>query len=129
MLTLVKKIDSANGYVFGGKHEEGNLTEMLSHAAGADFEYFKYPFVVKLVTQIQSYVGADSLIHDISLTKNKIGKCPRKVCSSTRRELVEQSGFKPRCQGNVIIRITRLANLLPFYKDFLSSPLLFEISL
>jgi hypothetical protein len=44
MLTLVKKIDSANGYVFGGKHEEGNLSEMLSHAAGADFEYFKYPF-------------------------------------------------------------------------------------
>lgn len=41
MLTLVKKIDSANGYVFGGKHEEGNLSEMLSHAAGADFEYFK----------------------------------------------------------------------------------------
>ena len=44
MLTLVKKIDSSNGYVFGGKHEEGNLSEMLSYAAGADFEYFKYPF-------------------------------------------------------------------------------------
>jgi hypothetical protein len=43
MLTLVKKIDSSNGYVFGGKHEEGNLSEMLSYAAGADFEYFKYP--------------------------------------------------------------------------------------
>ena len=46
MLTLVKKIDSANGYVFGGKHEEGNLSEMLSYAAGAEFEYFKYPFPV-----------------------------------------------------------------------------------
>ena len=44
MLKLMKKIDNANGYVFGGKHEEGNLSEMLSYAAGADFEYFKYPF-------------------------------------------------------------------------------------
>ena len=46
MLTLVKKIDNANGYVFGGKHEEGNLSEMLSYAAGAEFEYFKYPSLV-----------------------------------------------------------------------------------
>jgi hypothetical protein len=46
MLTLVKKVDSANGYVFGGKHEQGNLSEMLSCAAGADFEYFKYLFVL-----------------------------------------------------------------------------------
>ena len=43
MLSLVKIIDQANGYVFGGKHEEGNLSEMMSHAVGADFEYFKYP--------------------------------------------------------------------------------------
>lgn len=41
VLSLVKIIDQANGYVFGGKHEEGNLSEMMSYAAGADFEYFK----------------------------------------------------------------------------------------
>ena len=49
MLRLVKKVDSANGYVFGGKHEQGNLSEMLSCAAGADFEYFKYLFVLFFV--------------------------------------------------------------------------------
>ena len=45
MATLIKSIDHANGYVFGGKHEEGNLSEMMSYAAGADFQYFKYPLL------------------------------------------------------------------------------------
>lgn len=49
MLTMLKKIDSVNGYVFGGKHEEGNLSEMLSYAVGADFEYFKYPNLLNYV--------------------------------------------------------------------------------
>ncbi|XP_046849032.1 GPN-loop GTPase 2-like [Xenia sp. Carnegie-2017] len=42
MLSIIKKVDGANGYVFGGKHEEGSLSKMLSYAAGADFEYFKF---------------------------------------------------------------------------------------
>ncbi|WAR00353.1 GPN2-like protein [Mya arenaria] len=40
MLRVMKAVDKANGYVFGDL-EERNLQEMLSCAAGAEFEYEK----------------------------------------------------------------------------------------
>ena len=44
MLNLVKLIDKAGGYVFGIKNQD-NMASMMSCAAGADFEYFMYPFM------------------------------------------------------------------------------------
>ncbi|KAK3741811.1 hypothetical protein QZH41_010446, partial [Actinostola sp. cb2023] len=44
MLSVMKAIDKANGYVFGVKYEDSNFSALLSSAVGADFEFFKYPF-------------------------------------------------------------------------------------
>jgi hypothetical protein len=43
----MKTIDKSNGYVFGEKHEESNFSALMSSAVGADFEFFKYPLIMK----------------------------------------------------------------------------------
>ena len=41
----MKTVDRANGYVFGGQHEDdSNFSALMASAVGADFEFFKYPF-------------------------------------------------------------------------------------
>ena len=43
MYQVMKSIDQANGYVFGGLEEEnkGNLSQLMSSAVGTDFEFFR----------------------------------------------------------------------------------------
>lgn len=44
VFNLMKVVDKANGYVFGDL-EERSVNKLMSVAVGADFEYFRYPFV------------------------------------------------------------------------------------
>ena len=44
MVSLVKLIDKAGGYIFGIK-EQDNMASLMSCAAGADFDYFMYPLL------------------------------------------------------------------------------------
>ena len=85
MLTLVKKIDSSNGYVFGGKHEEGNLSEMLSYAAGADFEYFKYPFRLCVSFIVQFCLPRRLPLQPVSSSKTSDGIAQRTVGFKTMK--------------------------------------------
>ena len=43
MYQVMKSIDQANGYVFGGVEEDnrGNFSQMMSSAVGTDFEFFR----------------------------------------------------------------------------------------
>ena len=43
MLSLVKLIDKAGGYIFGIKSQD-DMSSLMSCAVGADFDYFTYPF-------------------------------------------------------------------------------------
>ncbi len=46
MIKLIQIIDKAGGYVFGIKNQN-DMASMMSCAAGADFEYFAYPFYLE----------------------------------------------------------------------------------
>ena len=43
MYQVMKSIDQANGYVFGGVEEDnrGNFSQLMSSAVGTDFEFFR----------------------------------------------------------------------------------------
>ena len=43
MYQVMKSIDQANGYVFGGVEEDnrGNFNQLISSAVGTDFEFFR----------------------------------------------------------------------------------------
>ena len=42
MYQLVKSIDQANGYVFGGLEDDrSNFSQLMSSAVGTDFEFFR----------------------------------------------------------------------------------------
>ncbi|XP_060558648.1 GPN-loop GTPase 2-like [Ruditapes philippinarum] len=59
MLRVMQVIDKANGYVFGDL-EERNIQEMLSYAAGANFEYDKIQNVR------EKYMDTDSKLDDVN---------------------------------------------------------------
>ena len=40
---VIKVIDKANGYIFN--QADHNIAALMSSAVGADFDYFKYPFI------------------------------------------------------------------------------------
>lgn len=40
---VIKIIDKANGYIFN--QADHNIAALMSSAVGADFDYFKYPFI------------------------------------------------------------------------------------
>ena len=43
MYQVMKSIDQANGYVYGGVEEDnrGNFSQLMSSAVGTDFEFFR----------------------------------------------------------------------------------------
>ena len=43
MFNMMKAVDKAHGFVFGGDNLKGNFSAMMSTAVGADFEFFRYP--------------------------------------------------------------------------------------
>ena len=45
MLRLSRTIDKAGGYIFGGEEDKNDMASMMSCAVGADFEFFRYPFL------------------------------------------------------------------------------------
>ena len=46
MFNIMKVVDKANGFVFGGDDEKSNFSSLMSSAVGADFEFFIYPFIL-----------------------------------------------------------------------------------
>jgi len=54
MYQLIKSIDQANGYVFGGHEDDkSNFSELMSSAVGSDFEFFR------TATIQEKYMGDD----------------------------------------------------------------------
>ena len=42
MYQVMRSIDQANGYVFGGlENDKGNFSQLMSSAVGTDFEFFR----------------------------------------------------------------------------------------
>ena len=55
MYQVMKSIDQANGYVFGGVEEDnrGNFSQLISSAAGTDFEFFR------LVVGVEAFISLE----------------------------------------------------------------------
>ena len=52
MYQLIKSIDQANGYVFGGHEDDkSNFSELMSSAVGSDFEFFRSGTVSRLAAK------------------------------------------------------------------------------
>ena len=51
MYQVMKSIDQANGYVFGGVEEDnrGNFSQLMSSAVGTDFENILYSGILVFV--------------------------------------------------------------------------------
>lgn len=49
MFEVMKVVDKASGYVYG-QGESTNLVAMMSTAVGADFDFFKYPWLDSSLT-------------------------------------------------------------------------------
>ena len=49
MLNLMKVIDKANGYIYGGLSDQGNdVMQMMSSAVGADLSFQQYLFLFRV---------------------------------------------------------------------------------
>lgn len=52
MYQLIKSIDQANGYVFGGHEDDkSNFSQLMSSAVGSDFEFFRSGTVSRLAAK------------------------------------------------------------------------------
>ena len=52
MYQLIKSIDQANGYVFGGHEDDkSNFSQLMSSAVGSDFEFFRSGIVSRLAAK------------------------------------------------------------------------------
>ena len=45
MFNMMKVVNKANGFVFGGDDAKSNFSALMSSAVGAEFEFFRYPLM------------------------------------------------------------------------------------